>query len=164
MLRWSIEKFSMVAFRLQSGEDLNEKLETMVKEMGCGFAYLFGVQAQFDSVTLGFWDPERAAYDFEDLRLGPCRTDPYSRLEPTSLSGNVAWVGDKPFAHIHGGFASGFPSDWGEIVGGGHISKAIVGRTWEGVLLVTDDIRISREMDPDPKCGVRIWKLPEIKK
>lgn len=164
MITHDFAKFRMVGFRCEYGENLNAALEQFVQQSGVGFAYMPALQAQFDAVTLGFYDPTRGDYDYKDL---PQQTssvfgaDSYSRLEPTSVNGNVAWSNGKPFAHIHGAFASGFVHSGGIIVGGGHICMARVGRTAEGVLFVTDDVEVVRIMDEDPKCLVRTWNFRE---
>ena len=148
--------------RFSPGEDVNKGLEFLLRNMNAGFIIVPALQAQFDSVTLGFYDPQRAVYDFVELpRPGDDTIDSkgrYSRFEPTAVSGNVTWVGDAPFAHIHGAFASGFLADNGRVVGGGHVSKLVVGRTCECLIFVGHD-RITRVMDPSSNCAVRVWQF-----
>ena len=104
--------FEMVGLVLKAGENLNSVLEATLAQLGAGFMVVPNLQAQFDRVDLGFYVPARAAYDhyeFSGLTLGreAGTEDRYSKLEPGSVSGNVGWVGDKPFAHVHGSFFSG---------------------------------------------------------
>lgn len=165
MLTYDLDGFRMVLARFEHGENLNEALANYVQENGIGFAYMPNAgTAQFDSVTLGFYNPTAIKYDFHELSVEPCgNADSYSRIEPTALCANVSWVdegpNEGPFPHIHGGFASGWLHEGGNFLGGGHVSKAIVGRTCEAVLFVTDNVKIIRKMDPDPRCKVRVWKL-----
>ncbi|MFA5954546.1 MAG: DUF296 domain-containing protein [Patescibacteria group bacterium] len=158
MITCALKGLRPIAFRLEHGENLNTALEDFVVTSGVGFAYLPGMVGQFDEVELGFFDPESGLYTFRKLPRPQSEDEkPNSRLEPTVISANVSWSGHQPFAHVHGGFASGFSDHGGRFVGGGHISRAVVGRTAEGVLFVTDDITVVRVMDLDPDCRVRVW-------
>ena len=141
-------------FRLEFGENLNVALEDHLKHSGFGSLWLYGLQAQVHSVTLGFWDTNKQAYDREKIQpLG------HSRIEPGAISGNVTWVDGKPFAHIHGAFFSAEFSEQGKLLGGGHICELIAGRTLEGFIAVSDT-HIERVLDKNPNCMVKTWRFP----
>jgi len=149
--------YHLVAFRLDSGENLNIFLEDHLRLNGAGFICLFSLQAQIDAVTLGFWNAKAQKYATHKIRPRG-----YSQLEPTTISGNATWVGEKPFAHIHGGVCHADPKKKGRFAGGGHFTQTFIGRTGEGFMLVGDDeTPIMRVLNPEMKCNVKEWCLPK---
>lgn len=150
-----LKEYHIVAFRLDSGENLNAFMEEHLKANGAGFVWLHGFQAQIDSAKLGFWNPKKQTYRYLNIR-----PQGYSQLEPITVSGNATWVNGSPFAHIHGAVCHADPRKKGRFAGGGHISEMIVGRTCEGLLLVSDNVVIERVLNPKPKCNVKEWHFP----
>src|SRR5690606_34504988 len=69
------------------------------------------------SVTLSFYDLTKKAY--VDTQLD-------EPLEILSLQGNLAWIDDVPFWHVHGVFGR---SDYSSI--GGHVKKLKIALTGE---------------------------------
>lgn len=143
-----------LAFRLKAGDNLNEELEKYLQETGAGIIFLDHLQAQVHAVTLGFWDVGRQVYEKSVIQPAG-----HSQIEPGAISGNVVWVNDKPFAHIHGSFFSANPAEKGLSLGGGHIGELIVGRTLEGRLTLGEE-RIVRVLDETEGCHVKTWRFP----
>lgn len=116
---------------LAAGEDLFEKLITFVNQYKLNGAWLQGLGSS-RSATLGFYSPETKEYQWQTY------TEP---LEIVSLQGNLAWVDDEPFWHVHGTFSG---PDYASV--SGHVKSLTVGLTLE-VLITPLSARFTRTHD-----------------
>lgn len=118
---------------LKRGEELHEALNEYARKYSLSSAWLQGLGGA-GAVTLGFYDIETKSYKWHELD-GP--------LEILNLTGNLAWMNNKPVWHIHGTFSE---RD-GRAVGG-HVKTMTVGLTCE--LLITPlETELTRQFDDE---------------
>ena len=117
---------------LERGEELIASLERYAGESSLKGAWLqSGVGGSAD-VTLSFYDLSSRKY------IDKTFDEP---LEILSLQGNLAWVEDKPFWHVHGVFGT---KEYETI--GGHIKKCEVALTGE-LLIIPLETEMTRLYD-----------------
>lgn len=115
------ENLSSDILVLERGEELIASLEKHAKENELAGAWLQSGIGGSNGATLSFYDLESRQY-IDRTFLEP--------LEIISLQGNLAWVDDKPFWHVHGLFAT---KEYKTI--GGHVKQCKIALT--GELLIT---------------------------
>ncbi len=118
---------------LEKGEELITQLNTYAKEHSLqgGWVTIIGGS---ETLTLGFRDPVQKEYIWKNY------TEP---LEIIGLQGNLAYINNEPFWHIHGTFSR---ADYSVI--GGHVKECLIGLTGE-VYLQTNATKLVREHDPE---------------
>jgi hypothetical protein len=124
--------------RLQKGESLKGALNELAKKEDLKSAWLQGVGGA-KSVTLGYYNLPGQEYLWQDFN---------ELLEITSLSGNLSWVGDEPFWHIHGVFGG---KDYQSI--GGHVKDLSAGATVE---LFIHPFRTQITRTKDAETGLKL--------
>ena len=102
--------------RLEYGEELHAQLAAYTRETRLASAWLTGLGGA-GSVTLGFYDLPTKQYRWKTFD---------APLEIVSLTGNLSFVDDAPFWHIHGVFSG---PDYQTV--GGHVKELRVGPTCE---------------------------------
>jgi predicted DNA-binding protein with PD1-like motif len=116
---------------LERGEELHESLQSFAFTSEIKSAWLSGLGGA-TSVTLGFYDIATKSYIWKKF------DEP---LEIVSLTGNLSFVDDKPFWHVHGSFSG---RDFKTI--SGHVKELVIGLT--GELLITPlTLPLSRSFD-----------------
>ncbi len=106
---------------LKRGEELMSVLEQYTVEHSLTGAWLQAGVGGAGSAVLSFYDLDRREYVDKTFD---------KPLEILSLQGNLAWVDDKPFWHVHGVFGT---SEYGTV--GGHVQRLDIALT--GELLIT---------------------------
>ncbi|MDB5185581.1 MAG: protein of unknown function superfamily protein [Candidatus Saccharibacteria bacterium] len=120
--------------RLSKGELLMESLDSFIKEHNIAGGWVNGLGAAVWA-ELGFYDLHAQQYNFKKLD---------QLLEITSLQGNIAWVDNKPFVHLHGTFSNA------EMQGlGGHVKELEVGGTCEIYIHTWEGEPIARVLDAE---------------
>lgn len=119
--------------RLIKGEELSQTLVLFCEKHQIKSAFFQAIGATTD-VELGYYHLETKTYIWKKLT---------QEMELVSLTGNIAQVDEKPFAHMHGVF-----SDENFSTVGGHIKQMIVGATCE-VYLTDFGTEITRVMDEE---------------
>lgn len=117
---------------LARGEELIESLNNFAKSEPLASAYVAGGVGGADQAVLAFYDFEARDYNYRDFDEG---------LEILSLQGNLSWVDDEPFWHVHGTLSG---ADYQAI--GGHIKQLRVALTCE-ILIVPLDTKLTRTYD-----------------
>lgn len=137
---------NLYLLRLDRGEHVIESLQSFMKMRTIPGGTLSGIGAA-DQVTVAFYDVGAKAYR-NRVHEG-C-------IEVMSLSGNLAWYGSEPRAHVHVSAAE-------ETAGafGGHLVEARVSATVEITLLPTST-RITRSMNE--RIGLPLLDYPDILK
>lgn len=102
---------------LQRGEELIEMLETYATNSNVAGAWLQSGLGGAAGATLSFYDLETRSY------IDKTFNEP---LEILSLEGNLAWVDETPFWHVHGTFGT---RDHQSI--GGHVKQLHIALTGE---------------------------------
>jgi len=129
--------------RLQRGESLINALNTFAREAKLKSAWCQGIGGA-ESATIGYYDLANRNYLWHDIN---------ELVEITSLSGNLAWVDDEPFWHLHGVFGDkNFQSL------SGHIKNLTVGATCE-IFVHSSQRKITRALDPE--VGLKLLNLGE---
>lgn len=128
---------------LQRGEELIATLETYAKENNLAGAWLQSGLGGSGSVVLSFYDLKTRQY------IDQTFDEP---LEILSLQGNLAWVDNKPFWHVHGVFGR---RDYQTI--SGHVQSLSIALT--GELLITPlDTKLTRNYDEE--TGLKLIETP----
>jgi predicted DNA-binding protein with PD1-like motif len=128
--------------KLEPGEEVLATLGEFVKRQRVRSGFLTGIGAARD-VVLGCFDPRTRTYSKRTFR-GDC--------EVAALVGNIAWAGKEPVAHIHAVISTPRLNAYA-----GHLFSATVTVTGE-VALVPGAKKLERT--PDPRCGLRLLRLP----
>lgn len=105
-----------IIIRIEKGEDVIPALTRAVESLNIRTAWIQGIGAS-SSATFSFFDIKTKEYTSKTF------DEP---LEIVSLLGNLTYVDDKPFWHIHGTF-----SDKDFRVYAGHVQNLTVGVTLE---------------------------------
>lgn len=122
----------LILARLGTGDEVVGSLKSLAKREDLPAAAVTGLGAVSD-VTLAFYD--RVGRSYIETRLA-------EELEVTSMTGNIAWLGDEPAVHLHGVVSRRDAS-----AAAGHIMRVVVSVTIE-VMLVVYPERIFRKNDP----------------
>lgn len=128
--------------RLHKGEQLVVCLTDFVRKQGVAGGWVSGIGGAL-AAELGFYDLTAQHYrwkQFDEL------------LEIISLQGNIAWVGEEPFLHLHGTFSG---ADMQTI--GGHVKELTVGGTCEIFLHVWNKTQLTRASDDE--TGLKLLDL-----
>ena len=105
---------------LKRGDELHAKLQEFAREHELKGAWVQGLGGS-GAMTLGYYSLVEREYEWCEYS---------DNLEILSLQGNLAWVDDEPFWHIHGSFGG---RNFASV--GGHVKEMTVGLTCE--LLIT---------------------------
>ena len=118
---------------LKRGESLVEQLGNFAREQKLKSAWI-NIIGGAANVTLGFYDLGAREYKWQEFD---------EELEITGLQGNLVWLDDEPFWHVHGTFSR---IDYSVI--GGHIKELTVGLTAEVILKPIEE-SLTREYDEE---------------
>lgn len=122
----------IVLARLHPGDEIHTCLREIARAERLPAASITGLGAVND-IVLAWFDPAAKRYLETHLR---------ENLEIVSLTGNLAWRGEEPVAHLHGVVSR---PDAGTAAG--HVVRAVVSVTVELTLMVGSR-RIERRHDP----------------
>jgi predicted DNA-binding protein with PD1-like motif len=141
----SVERGSDRVFVLvfETGDEVLAGLADFARRTGITAAHFAGIGA-FSGVTLGFFDPERKAY--EEILLA-------EQVEALSVVGDLSRLDGEPRVHAHAvvGRSDGSTR-------GGHLVRARVRPTLE-VFVTALPIELRRQADP--QTGLALIHLPE---
>ncbi len=128
------EKEDDVVVRLEDGEDVHERLQSLGITAG---AVVAGIGMLRD-VTLAFWNGQEYV---EHLVKGP--------VELLSLQGNFSLKEGEPFVHLH--TVLGMPDT---LVVGGHLMRATVHETNEIIIRKLPGVAMERRREPSGLFGL----------
>ena len=135
---FSTRKNSPFILRLVEGESVFSALTICTRENQFGSAIFTGVGALSD-LSIGFYHRHTQQQTIKNF------ADTY---EIASLNGNITWVDNKPFIHIHASM-----SDDSFAVFGGHIIDAHASASTE-IAIIPMTYAITREYDPKLKIFI----------
>jgi predicted DNA-binding protein with PD1-like motif len=121
----------LIAFRFEDGEDAIESLKRVTKECEIQSGVILSGIGMIRNSEIGFYSREEAGYIVDKLN---------EPVELLSLSGNISQLITEPFVHLHVSLAKENKS-----VVGGHLKKATVHNTLEGVILKFSEISLTRD-------------------
>lgn len=127
--------------RLDRGDNIIEKLTAFAIENNIASGKVQGIGA-VDWVKLGFFMYHNKEYIYKEYN---------EPLEVVSLIGNISYVDEKPFWHIHGVFSN---RDMNTV--GGHLVEGRVSLTLELSVQISDT-RIERKINND--IGLRLLDI-----
>ena len=118
---------------LKKDEDLIDRLNNYASEtnLQSGWVNIIGSSSK---LTLAFYDKDKREYQLQDFN---------EPLEIIGLQGNLAYIDDQPFWHIHGTFSR---ADYTVI--GGHVKSCTIGLTGE-VFIQNHAQKLRREFDDE---------------
>jgi predicted DNA-binding protein with PD1-like motif len=127
---------------LRNGDNVVEHLERLAVEEKIPTASFMGIGFMREA-TFGFYDFSRKAFDPKTFR----------NVEVASLTGTVAWKGDKPSVHAHG-----LVTDGSFGASGGHLLNLVVGTGSCEITVIVHPERFERFVDP--AIGANVLGLP----
>lgn len=127
--------------RLQKGEELIATLTDFVKQNNILGAWINGLGGSSNAI-LSFYDLKIKKYQQHNF-------DEF--MEVTNLQGNVAWLNDEPFLHIHGTLA-----DKDAKAFAGHVKKLVVDGTLELMITLAGDKLVRKH---DDQTGLDLLQL-----
>lgn len=127
--------------RIDLGEEIMEALGSLCRSENIRLAQVNAIGAT-DQAVIGVYDLKDQAYREEKLT---------GFMEITSLTGNITFVNDKPYIHLHATVA-----DQQHTIHGGHVINMRVGATCEMFVRVLDSSvgRVRNE-----ELGINLWEL-----
>ncbi|WP_281233219.1 PPC domain-containing DNA-binding protein [Flavobacterium gelatinilyticum] len=130
---------------LREGDNVLAEIENLAKEQKILSASFTGIGFA-QEVTFGF-------YDFSQKKFNP---KTFNKVEMGSLTGSIAWSGDKPSLHIHG-VATNDKFD----AYGGHILALKVGTGSMEVYIILNNEKLERKVEQP--LNANVLQLPCIK-
>ncbi len=126
---------------LRQGDSLFNELESLAKKENIqsasftGFGFLGNVQ-------FGFFNKETKQYEPKD----------FTDVELVSMTGSIAWEGNKPSLHLHGAVG-----DKNMDAFAGHMLRATVGNGSLEIFIVTYNKKLERK--DDPAIGAKVLQV-----
>jgi len=126
---------NLIVFRFEDGKDIIESLKRVAKEHQIQSGLVLSGIGMLRDSEVSFYSREKAGY----------LTNKYKEpVELLSLSGNISLRNNEIFFHLHVALGK---EDKSAI--GGHLKKATVHSTLEGVILKFSEIKLMR--DPETR-------------
>jgi predicted DNA-binding protein with PD1-like motif len=141
-LLWRVIRLSfrkegnLIVFRFEDGKDLIESLKRIAKEHQIQSGVILGGIGMLRDFEISFYSREKSGYVTNKFN---------EPVELLSLSGNISLRNNEIFFHVHVALAK---EDKSAI--GGHLKKATVHNTLEGVIAKFSEIKLMR----DPKTRI----------
>jgi len=126
---------NLIVFRFEDGKDVIESLKRVTKEHKIQSGIILNGIGMLRNFEISFYSREKATY---------VTTKFNKPVELLSLSGNISLRNDETFFHLHVVLAK---EDTTAL--GGHLKKAIVHNTLEGVIVKLSKIKLTR--DPETR-------------
>ena len=131
-----------IVFRVDAGEELIEQITKLCTKENITFGTVQGIGAT-NNVTIGLFNAEEKEY-YATTFTGD--------HEITQLLGNITQMNHQVYLHIH----MTLGNSQHQCIGG-HLNKAIISATFEGVIQKIDE---GVERLHDPKVGLNVMRLP----
>jgi predicted DNA-binding protein with PD1-like motif len=126
---------NLIVFRFEDGEDVVESLKRVTKEHQIQSGAILSGIGMLRDFEISFFSREKGGYVTNRFK---------EPVELLSLSGNISLRKNETFFHLHAALAK---EDTNAI--GGHLKKAIVHNTLEGVILKFSKLKLTR--DPETR-------------
>jgi predicted DNA-binding protein with PD1-like motif len=141
MIKMDAKQFGKkILFRIDKGEELVESICKICAKFDIKLGYIASGIGATDNGLIGVYDMNQRIYHPTEIT---------SFYEITNLSGNISTMGTQPYFHFH--ITLGNP-----IAMAGHLNKAIISATFEGVIEIIDG-EVDREKDSD--TGLNLLKF-----
>jgi predicted DNA-binding protein with PD1-like motif len=126
---------NLIVFRFEDGKDVIESLKRVTKEHKIQSGIILSGIGMLRNFEISFYSREKAGYVTNKFN---------EPVELLSLSGNISLRNDETFFHLHVALAK---EDTTAL--GGHLKKAMVHNTLEGVIVKFSEIKLMR--DPETR-------------
>jgi len=126
---------NLIVFRFEDGKDVIESLKRVVEEHQIQSGLILNGIGMLRDFEISFYSREKADYVTNKFN---------EPVELLSLSGNISLRNNETFFHLHVALAK---EDKSAI--GGHLKKATVHNTLEGVIVKFSKIKLTR--DPETR-------------
>jgi len=137
--RWLVLSFrkegNLIVFRFEDGKDVIESLKRVTKEHKIQSGVILSGIGMLRDFEISFYSREKASYVTNKFN---------EPVELLSLSGNISLRNNETFFHLHVALAK---EDTTAL--GGHLKKATVHNTLEGVIMKLSEIKLTR--DPETR-------------
>ncbi|WP_347052577.1 PPC domain-containing DNA-binding protein [Flavobacterium olei] len=130
---------------LREGDNVLEMIENLAKEQKIPSANFTGIGFA-QQATFGF-------YDFNEKKFHP---KTFNKVEMGSLTGSIAWSGEKPSIHLHG-----VATDDKFDAYGGHILELKVGTGSMEIYVTVNPEKLERKIEQP--LNANVLQLPCIK-
>ncbi|WP_343586513.1 PPC domain-containing DNA-binding protein [Flavobacterium sp.] len=130
---------------LREGDNVLELIEKLAKEQNIPSANFTGIGFAQDA-TFGF-------YDFNQKKFHP---KTFNKVEMGSITGSIAWSGDKPSIHMHG-----VATDDKFDAYGGHILGLKVGTGSMEIYITVNNEKLERKVEQP--LNANVLQLPCLK-
>jgi predicted DNA-binding protein with PD1-like motif len=117
---------------LQQGDTVFSQLEKMAAKEKIASANFTGM-GFLSNIRFGFFNQVTKDFDPKD----------FTNVELASLTGSIAWEGDKVSLHLHG-----VAGDKQMQAYAGHLLSAVVGTGSLEIMIITHDQQLERKLDP----------------
>lgn len=122
---------NLIVFRFEDGKDVIESLKRVTKEHNIQSGIILSGIGMLRNFEISFYSREKAGYVTNKFN---------EPVELLSLSGNISLRNDETFFHLHVALAK---EDTTAL--GGHLKKAMVHNTLEGVIVKLSEIKLTRD-------------------
>ncbi len=126
---------NFIVFRFEDGKDVIESLKRVAKEHQIQSGVILSGIGMLRDFEISFYSREKMGYVTNKF---------HEPVELLSFSGNISMRNNEPFFHLHVALAK---EDISAI--GGHLKKATVHNTLEGVIMRLSEMKLTR----DPETG-----------
>jgi len=126
-----LKEESLIVFRLEDGKDVIESMRRVAKQNQITSGLVIGGIGMLRDFEIGFYSREKMSYVTNRFN---------EPVELLSFSGNISKRNNESFFHLHVALAR---EDASAI--GGHLEKATVHNTLEGVIIKLSKIRLKRD-------------------
>ncbi len=126
---------NLIVFRFEDGKDVIESLKRVTKEHKIQSGIILNGIGMLRNFEISFYSREKATYVTKKFN---------KPVELLSLSGNISLRNDETFFHLHVALAREDATALG-----GHLKKATVHNTLEGVIVKLSEITLTR--DPETR-------------
>jgi len=127
---------NLIVFRFEDGKDVVESLKRVAKEYQIQSGVILSGIGMLRDFEISFYSREKGGYVTKKFN---------EPVELLSLSGNISLRNNETFFHLHVALAKENTSGIG-----GHLKKATVHNTLEGVIVKFSEIKLTR----DPKTRI----------
>ena len=126
---------NLIVFRFEDGKDVIESLKRVTQEHKIQSGIILSGIGMLRNFEISFYSREKTGYVTNKFN---------EPVELLSLSGNISLRNDETFFHLHVALAK---EDTTAL--GGHLKKAMVHNTLEGVIVRFSEIKLTR--DPETR-------------
>jgi len=124
---------NLIVFRFEDGKDIIESLKRVTEEHRIQAGVILSGIGMLRDFEISFYSREKAGYVTDKFK---------EPVELLSLSGKISLLDNETFFHLHAVLAK---EDTNAM--GGHLKKATVHNTLEGLIVKFSEIKLTRDLE-----------------